>query len=207
MNRILVLTFILFIAISCNNSKSTSTELAPIRIDSVFNFAQTSDSKFCNKDSVMHTDCGLGTLYLTRNGNAIYHYYCLGDDTTTYCIGTYVITDSGITCNYTKDYLYADCEQCEEADSTYKVQEPENGTLRTEKHNIMQLIKAKCNDFDFYIPPTEEQKQKTLREFEQAKTIGYTLQPFRGYVFWKATEQESKDVRSLIKKISALADL
>jgi hypothetical protein len=193
--------------ISCSNPSKKKDRPVSIQIDSVYNFAQTSDSKFCNKDSILPTDYGFGTLYLTKNGNAIYNYYCIGSDTTIYCIGTYAMNDSVITCHYTQDYLYADCTECQQADSTYKIQKPENGILRKEDHDKVQLIRANCKNFDFYILPTEKQKEKSKQELKQAKEIGYTLIPFRGYVYWKATPEESKAFRSFIKKIPALRNL
>jgi hypothetical protein len=201
----LTILFLYFVLSSCKyalNKKNTSQKY----IDIVYHFDKTSDSTFCNPDLIHATDCELGDLYLTKKGYAIYFKYCLGTDSTFYCIGSYLITDSTITCSYDRDFVFAECTECDSI--VHKKTNPNSGVLRKKNHNKMILHKLQCNNkIEYFVPPTEEQKQNTIKHIAQLKAIGVTLQPFRGYVFSIAVPKEAADFKAKIRQIHALQDL
>ena len=76
------------------------------RINQLYFFGETSDPKYCSKDSIVASDCSGGVIYLTEKGNAIYSFWCLGNDSTSFDIGTYQMNDSKVTCSFEKGYTY-----------------------------------------------------------------------------------------------------
>jgi hypothetical protein len=189
-------------------STSCDTGQAKKYVDVVYHYDKTSDSNFCSPDSLHDTDCELGYLYLTPKGNAIYYKYCLGTDTTIYCIGNYFITDTTISCSFDRDFVFAECTECDTIEQ--KKTNPNSGILRREPHDKMVLIKSNCtNKFEYHVPPTEEQKQNSIKQLELFKQFGgrVTFQRFKGFVFSSANINDAKEFRKKIKKIDALANL
>jgi len=207
MNRLLFLIICLFYLLnSCKNKKDNNSQIHNNYVDIVYHFDKTSDSQFCNIDSIHQTDCEKGNLYLTSNGNTIYHNYCLGTDTTTYCIGKYTMTDTTIVCIFNQDYIFAECTECDSNDR--KQVNPNLGILKKEKHDKMILKKINClSNLKYYVSPTDEQKQNTLEKIKLYNEIGITLQPFRGYVFSVSEPNETTDFKKRIKSIKVLNTL
>lgn len=71
---------------------------------SLYFFHGTDDVNFCDKDSLIGSDCITGNIYLTDAGKAIYIYYCCCDNPRIYNIGSYIKTDNKITCTFVKEY-------------------------------------------------------------------------------------------------------
>jgi hypothetical protein len=197
-----VLILLSLMSISCDNGQANKY------LDIVYHFDKTSDSNFCNPDSLHDTDCELGYLYLTPKGNAIYHKYCFGTDTTIYCIGSYFITDSTISCSFDRDFVFAECTACDTVEQNKT--NPNSGILKHESHEKLVLIKSNCNNkLAYHVLPTEEQKQNSIKQLELFKQFGgrVTLQRFMGFVFSSADINDAKGFREKIKKIPALSNL
>src|SRR3954470_5002673 len=88
----------------CSNSPKVEEKIAVPsegKMEALYDFAATSDHAFCSPDSVIGSDCAGGTFYFTKNGTVFYTFFCMGNDTTTYEIGKYVISpDSNIACTF-----------------------------------------------------------------------------------------------------------
>jgi hypothetical protein len=87
-------------------SNITISEGNTLTKSKIYYFAETSDSLFCNEDSIVGSDCSGGELYLTSKGNAIYIFHCCCEGKESYDIGRYIITSSGIICTFSKECNY-----------------------------------------------------------------------------------------------------
>jgi hypothetical protein len=205
---ILTTTAILLLSTTaCNNETKTDKQETPKAVDGVYHFAETSDSKFCSSDSIIPGDCGFGELYLTKKGNAIYNFICMGQDTESYSVGSYVVTDSTITCTFNRDYNYKlDCiglPGCEDK----KPADPNSGKIKGTETWTLDLIKANCKTFQYYILPTKEQQLESKQNLEEAKKGNYDLLRFRGYVLSLLPDKDAKQYVDTLFKIKALSDL
>lgn len=133
---------------SCNSSKTDKAKVFPD--NTLYSITPTTDLTYCSPDSVVGTDCGIGELYLTKEGNVLYSPFCMGMDTFSYYIGKYNITDTGIVCSFNSEYSYSlGCQDCPEEEM--KPADPNSGKIINSKEWVFILKKTNCKDFPYYI--------------------------------------------------------
>lgn len=161
-NLILVLTIFLT---SCNTNKNESANVLPD--NTLFSISPTTDPAFCSADSIVGTDCGIGDLYLTKDGNVLYSPFCMGMDTFTYYIGKYNISDTGIVCSFKSEYSYPmGCYDCPE--NEIKPEDPNSGKTTVSKEWFLILKKTNCKDFPYFISNSQDEYHQALK-IEQDK--------------------------------------
>lgn len=137
---------------STTDNKKSFTE------NTLYSVAPTTDPTFCDLNSFGQTDCGIGDLFLTKTGDALYSDYCIGMDTFTYYIGKYDVTDTSINCEFQSEYSYALCPDCE----TF-VENPNAGVLKeTKKWNLI-LKKTKCNEIPYFVAGQSDEDLRGLK--------------------------------------------
>jgi hypothetical protein len=148
-------------------------------IEIVYDFAETSDSNFCNANSIITMDCAGGSLYFTnagniylkKNGNVICTF--LNEDSTIYNIGKYTITTDGIDCVFDQIYSF---------ENNYYSNEKTNpvGVLKKIAPWNMELSKLACKKFDYNFISSEKSK----------------------YVLYKCNRSNSEIFIRILKKIN-----
>jgi hypothetical protein len=145
---------------SCNPSKTEKVTLFPD--NTLFSITPTTDPTYCNADSVVGTDCGIGDIYLTKEGNVLYSPFCMGMDTFTYYIGKYNISDTGIVCSFNSEYsYYLGCDGCPEEETN-----PVNANLGKIRGGIaftLVLKSTNCKDFPYSIANAKDEDRQGLR--------------------------------------------
>lgn len=168
------LLFSLLLAVStCINSQT--------KVQEVFLFAETTDTKFCDPKSVNEGGCSGGYMYLTKNGNVIYEIMCTDMQTRTYYIGTYVLTDKNLTCKFNKTYS-----------------SKPNSKISKAKPWTINLNKTSCSEFPYNIKQSDR------------KSLGIditAIEKSAGIVYWKADEEKRKDIIELTNETPALSKL
>jgi hypothetical protein len=168
------LLFSLLIAVStCINSQT--------KIQEVFLFAETSDSKFCNPASVSDAGCSGGYMYLTKSGNVIYEIMCTDMATRTYYIGTYVLSDNNLTCKFNKTYS-----------------SKPNAKIQNAKPWTLNLNKTTCETYPYNIKQSDR------------KSLGANINAMEkptGIVYWKADEEKRKDIIEFTNETPGLSKL
>jgi hypothetical protein len=143
---------------SCNPNEKGKQKL--LNDNTLFSISPTTDPTFCSTDSVVGTDCGIGDLYLTKEGNVLYSPFCMGLDTFTYYIGKYNITDTGIVCSFNSEYSYSlGCDGCPE--EIINPVNPNAGKIRGGVEFNLILKKTNCKIFPYYIA-------NSINEYKQA---------------------------------------
>jgi hypothetical protein len=187
MKNTIIIALMIATFYSCSSStkiddKSISTTSKGNAIEMLYDFAETTDTKLCNRDSIIPTDCGGGSLYLTKKGNVIYQFFCFGNDTTSFSIGKYEMTDNGINCIFDQRYSYYSGSY----DDEKQIQiDPNKGKLEKNQNWSMNLVKTECNEIDY----SHETEDHVL------------------YVFYPAEAQNSDFFFRNYKKIKILSEL
>lgn len=156
-------TIILFLITSCSDQSKEKIKPARKTIEAVYHFAPTFDPNYCDKDSIVPTDCGLGDMYLAKNGIAIYTEFCMGQQTTAYIIGSYSITDSNLVCTFNSFYEYYDCSDCEEQNPV----DPNSGKIKAIRPWTLKLGKLNCDNFEYFIPETSTNARMVFSKSDQ----------------------------------------
>lgn len=156
-NLVIGLTIVLT---SCNSSKTEKVNL--FQENTLFAITPTTDPTYCSVDSAGGTDCGIGDIYLTKEGSVLYSPFCMGMDTFTYYIGKYNISDTGIVCSFNSEYsYYLGCQGCPE-EETNPVN-PNSGKLRSGVDFTLVLKKTNCKDFPYSIADSKDEYRQGLR--------------------------------------------
>jgi hypothetical protein len=141
--------YLLFIIalVSCKESSTnTIKKKNDLKIEGLYSFAQTEDQNLCNSDLVIGSDCAGGDIYFSEKNIVLFTFYCQGQDSISYEIGTYDNNDTLINCQFTNSYSY----KYDELDTLN--QEIYKGVFQTLKQPSTVLIKPiKCSDFPFYL--------------------------------------------------------
>lgn len=172
----------------CNSSKKESIqEKAPLKIDGLYHFAQTEDSSFCNSELIIGSDCAGGDLYFSNQHIVIFQFYCQGQDSISYDLGTYSLSDSIIQCEFTDSYTYA----YNEIDSLQL--EIHQGVFQSIKTRSKILVKPIiCSEFPFYFNLT----------WEGDGTYSYVLKPADkiNTQLFLSNMEKIKDFQTYLKK-------
>ncbi len=152
-NLIISISLLFLIAFTgCRNSSTTETQnkqsVKGIIDNEVYSFSWTTDPSYCSPDSIVGTDCGGGDFYFTKNGNVVYSFDCLGNDTTTYDIGRYSFNGNNITCTFSRSYSFYGGSDY--GDEGAKEATPNEGELVDIKHWSIQLLKINCTKYEYY---------------------------------------------------------
>jgi hypothetical protein len=166
-----ICTVYLFSLIQCNSSKKESTqEKAPLTIGGLYHFAQTEDTSFCNSELIIGSDCAGGDLYFSKQHTVIFQFYCQGQDSVSYDLGTYSLSDSTILWEFTHSFTYA----YNEMDSLQL--EIHQGVFQTIKTKSKVLVKPiVCSEFPFYFNLTGESDGTYCYVLKTADTISSQL--------------------------------
>ena len=141
----------------------------------LFSSGPTRDALFCSEDSIIGTDCGIGELYITTKGDALYNISCIGYDTTKYYLGRYYLTDSNLVCTFHQTYtFYSGCGEC--PPELFEMPDLNAGTLDSIQLEKRILKKINCSKYPYAIPATAE-------ELKQQQTDPYGDIIYRGEVF------------------------
>jgi hypothetical protein len=150
-------------------------------VNQLYLFGQTTDSGFCSKDSIVAGDCEGGVIYLTTKGNAIYSFWCIGQDSTSFSFGTYHFDNEKIVCVFNKCYSFYTGDKTDPSEYEAK---PDSGVIYKVAPWIITLNKLKCPIFDY----------------------GFKTDN-RSYVLMKADSEKSKIFFDDFNKIEALNKL
>ena len=149
---------LIIVLISCNSCKMEKV----FPENTLLAITPTSDPTYCSLDSVFGTDCGIGDIYLTKEGDVLYSPDCNGDEIFTYHIGKYNISDTGIVCTFNSEYSYSlGCQDCAEED--VKPIDPNSGKIIDSKKWILVLKKTNCKDFPYFIVNANVEDRQALR--------------------------------------------
>lgn len=156
-NLAIILTILL---VSCNSNKTAKENV--LTENTLFSITPTSDPTFCSPDSIVAGDCGIGEVYLTKEGNVLYSPFCMGMDTFTYYIGKYNVSDTGIICTFKSSYsYYMGCYDCPEGE--IKSEDPNSGKIITNTDWVLVLKKTNCKDFPYSIANSTDDYPQGLR--------------------------------------------
>ena len=118
----------------------------PLTKSTLYYFSGTTDSLFCNTDSIIPSDCLGGELYLSKQGNAIYIFHCCCEGQDNYNIGKYTKTSEGISCTFTKECNY-------------------KGAFKTIEKWELLLNKITCNDYVYgFEEDSEDENSKAIKQ-------------------------------------------
>ena len=178
-------TILMLVSMACNNTTKTKESTTSSQsTDTGYDFSETTDKNFCSSDSIVGSDCGGGNILLTKDGNAIYFFFCMGAETSDYLIGKYKSADNGISCTFDQYYsFFSGYDSPEYATEEQKPVDPNAGKMKSMTPWTIVLKKLDCKDFVY--------------TFSDKKTM---------YVLRKNTDS-SKSFQDDVKKIKALADL
>ena len=157
MKKIITCICVMTLALTSCNTTTTDNKKS-FTENTLFSIIPTTDPAYCNLDSVVPTDCGLGDLFLSKTGDVIYSPFCMGMDSFTYYIGKYNITDTAINCEIQSEYSYALCQDCETS-----VENPNAGILKEIKKWNLILKKTKCNDVPYFIANSQDEYRQGLK--------------------------------------------
>lgn len=168
----LLLPLSLFFFFSCHSGKpghdadtAGNKESRPVLIDSWYNYAATTDRTYCSQDSIVPSDCSGGTLRFTPKGNVISTFFCMGNDSTSFSIGTYTVDATGISCSFTERYsYYSGCFDCDDAETA--PQDPNSGKLYRISPYSIRLEKTACKDFPYGYHDREEDMYYAVSEMD-----------------------------------------
>ncbi|MBK9936433.1 MAG: hypothetical protein IPP05_20530 [Cytophagaceae bacterium] len=135
---------IIISALACNSIEKKEEKVGEISINGLYTFAQTSDPKLCNPDSIIGSDCAGGYLYFSENKKVIYTFDCFGSDVTSYELGTYEIINSEIKCEFTRMFEYP-----EDIEKGLKNQKGNRRIIELVKSDIKIIKPTKCQNFPF----------------------------------------------------------
>ena len=168
MRFVLSVAIILVLITSCQkNSKPKSV------VGQVFNFVETTDKNFCNPDSIVLSDCAGGDFYFTPNGNVLNTFFCIGDDSTSYLIGKYSVTDNLISCVFNKEYSFY-VPQYKGDSSDQAERDPNSGRMRNIEPINFELQKLKCDKFEYsFLSRSNAEEKYVLRISEDDYSKGY----------------------------------
>lgn len=147
MKKIIKLLIISTVILTGCDSDKTDTFL---KENTLFSIVPTTDPTFCSLDSIVPTDCGVGEVYLTKEGGVLYSPFCMGMDSFTYYIGKYNISDTAIICTFNSEYTYAmGCYDCPEEET--KPEDPNSGKIISSKEWFLTLKKTNCSEIPYYL--------------------------------------------------------
>jgi hypothetical protein len=116
----------------------------------LFYLTPTTDPSFCNKDSIIATECGLDDVYFTTSGLVLYSPQCLDDDVQTYFFGSYAILDSAIVCTFESKYEYIlPCIECLEEE--WSNIDHNSGKVDPIETWILTIKETNCEEYPYYI--------------------------------------------------------
>lgn len=141
--------YLLFVIalVSCKEPPiNTNKEKNVLTINGLYSYVQTEDQNFCNSELIVGSDCAGGDIYFSEKNMVLFTFYCQGQDSISYEIGTYENNDSLITCHFTNSYSY----RYDELDTLN--QEIYKGVFQKLKSPSAVLVKPiKCSEFPFYL--------------------------------------------------------
>lgn len=190
---------------TCTPEKEKSENPLPQTMQALFNFIETEDQNFCDTNKIIGGDCGFGSVYLNEKGEALFTEFCMGQDTTSYSIGTYVNNDSTLVCSFEKEFCYYDCSDCVEQTA---ITNPNSGKLHSSSQWTLTLQKnVNCKNYEYFRPSTPKEDEEIRKEVEEVKKSGSELVYKRGLVFKKASNEDLKEFLQSIHKIKTLNNL
>ena len=163
-------TIILFLITSCSDQNKEINKPTRKTFEAVYHFVPTVDPNYCDKDSIIPGDCGFGDIYFMKNGVAIYTEFCMGQQTTAYIIGSYLITDSNLVCTFNSIYEYYDCSDCEEQNPV----DPNSGKIKAIRPWTLTLTKLNCDNFAYCIPETPTRTRMVFSTSDQASITEFS---------------------------------
>ncbi len=159
MKKIIKLLIISTVILTGCDSDKTDTFL---KENTLFSIVPTTDPTFCSLDSIVPTDCGVGEVYLTKEGGVLYSPFCMGMDSFTYYIGKYNISDTAIICTFNSEYTYAmGCYDCPEEET--KPEDPNSGKIISSKEWFLTLKKTNCSEIPYYLSNSKDDYQQGLK--------------------------------------------
>lgn len=107
MNKLVIFLFCLLFVFSSVLAQQKKQALNnSLSRPGLYLFHATTDTTFCNEDSLVGSDCAGGELYFSKSGNLIYRFICCCENQDSYLVGTYVVAKDSIICSLTKEYTY-----------------------------------------------------------------------------------------------------
>lgn len=189
----------------CTPVKKENENPLPKTMQALFNFIETEDQNFCDTNKIIGGDCGFGSVYLNEKGDALFTEFCMGQDTMSYILGTYVNNDSTLVCSFEKEFCYYECSGCTEQTA---ITNPNSGKLHSSPQWTLTLQKnINCKNYDYFRPNTIEEDAEIRKEVEDVKKSGIELMYKRGLVFKKASNEDLKEFLQSIHKIKTLNNL
>lgn len=159
MKKIIKLLIISTVILTGCDSSKTDTFL---KENTLFSIVPTTDPTFCSLDSIVPTDCGVGEVYLTKEGGVLYSPFCMGMDSFTYYIGKYNISDTAIICTFNSEYTYAmGCYDCPEEET--KPEDPNSGKIISSKEWFLTLKKTNCSEIPYYLSNSKDDYRQGLK--------------------------------------------
>jgi hypothetical protein len=159
----------------------------------LYEFMDTSDPAYCNEDSIIGGDCGIGKLYLLKNGKALYNEFCKGEDSVSYYRGSYEVNGAGLSCTFNSEYLYrSHCPDCPRPDANNKNRA--NEKFRDIDPWTLNLIKTECKEFDYY------------RQASQAEAGSLLKEGSRVQVYRKTSESRYYDFCNFLSSMETFSD-
>jgi hypothetical protein len=153
---------------SCSPEKTENVEkVNPFPENTLFAITPTTDPNYCSPDSVVGTDCGLGELYITKEGTVLYSPFCMGMDSMTYYIGNYTSSDTAVVCSFSSEYSHAlGCYGCPE-EETAPI-DPNAGKIKSSSNLTLILKKTNCKEYPYFIANSQDEYRQGLK-FETDK--------------------------------------
>jgi hypothetical protein len=188
---------------ACNSEKKEETNEQVKPMEALYNFAETQDPNFCDTNAILGGDCGFGYLYLNQKGEAIYNSFCMGQDSTSFSIGTYTITDSTLVCAFSKDYCYYSCDGCSVEVDTLP-SDPNSGKLHLSSQWTLKLQKLSCKAFEYGRRNSPEEQAEIDKEVAGYEKEGVALVKKTGYAFSRVNDKELQEFKGNWTKIKAL---
>jgi hypothetical protein len=136
-----------------------TTSVTPTKYfdNTLYRYAPVNGEDICNA-TVFATDCGIGNFYFTKKGNVFFTFFCMGQDSTSYLIGKYSITNTSIKCTFNKKYAYY-----EPTDKNVKV-DVNSGKIKTTKSLPLELKKLNCEKFNYVVMDDNKKEKYVLQK-------------------------------------------
>jgi hypothetical protein len=181
----------LFVFYGCEPTEPNSTtgqtaQDSSLVLNQVYSFYATTDKAYCSADSIIPSDCAGGQIMFTPKGNVLMIYYCLGNDSDMYTIGTYKADTGKITCSFNRSYTFPlDCYDCEGVEDKGPA-DPNKGVLKNIPVMELTFSKLACPNYDYHFSYAADSEIYIL---EKSNALG---------------TKEFKDAIATIQKLSGL---